>query len=64
MSYTLTASCEQCVKAKQCSDRHFIAGAIYGIHMTSIEEGHKGSGQIELHCNNLVQRVTAEGEGK
>jgi hypothetical protein len=53
MSYSFTNSCHLCVQEKECTDRHFIAGGIQGIHYTSSERTHKGSGTVELRCNRL-----------
>lgn len=53
MSYSLTTSCHSCTKKDECTDRHFLAGAIHGIHQISTVKSHMGSGSITLDCNRL-----------
>jgi hypothetical protein len=53
MSYSLQSECGTCIKRDKCTDRHFIEGAISGIHAVWPQaKGHLGSGTIELCCNN------------
>lgn len=56
MSYSLVTKCHICIKQDKCIDRHFIDGAINGIHHiwpNPLEKGHLGSGTIEIKCTNL-----------
>jgi hypothetical protein len=56
MSYSLITKCFGCVKKDRCSDRHFLEGAISGIHQVHPpEKGHLGSGSVELNCQNLEE---------
>ncbi|MDR7865179.1 MAG: hypothetical protein RIN56_00095 [Sporomusaceae bacterium] len=74
MSYGFINPCHggadgnKCPKLDQCSDRHAIEGAVYGIHQTGMEKGHKGWGNIELQCSakqhHLRQAEEAAGEKK
>lgn len=55
MSYTLVSKCGVCIKRDKCLDRHFLEGAINGIHQVwPAEKGHLGSGTVNLNCNNFV----------
>jgi len=59
MSYSLATKCNTCEKKDKCTDRHFIEGAISGIHQVyPPEKGHLGSGTIELNCNNYAEKQT------
>ena len=54
MSYGLTTKCETCIKKDKCNDRHFIQGAISGIHSVwPMEKGHLGSGTIIIDCQRF-----------
>lgn len=56
MSYSFIAPCGDCTKREVCSDRHFIEGAITGIHSVYPPvKGHLGSGTIELNCLNFIK---------
>ena len=56
MSYSLNAPCGTCTKKDKCTDRHFLEGAISGIHMVwPSDKGHLGSGTIDLKCQNLTE---------
>lgn len=53
MSYSLKHPCGNCAKVDKCSDRHFIQGAINGIHdVYPSEKGHFGGGTITIDCQN------------
>lgn len=58
MSYSIQSPCfngeVECVKSEKCTDRHFIQGAVSGIHnmMGSDEFGHMGAGVIKHECSN------------
>lgn len=58
MSYSIESPCSEngiaCTKMEKCTDRHFIQGAVSGIHnmMGSDEFGHMGAGIIKHECNN------------
>lgn len=56
MSYSFNNICHNCKEEKECTDRHFVYGAICGIHATSSERTHKGSGCIELVCNRFIAK--------
>ena len=57
MSYGLTSECGVCIKKDKCTDRHFIEGAISGIHQVwPAEKGHLGSGTIIIQCQRLEQK--------
>ncbi len=57
MSYSLITKCETCIKKDKCNDRHFINGAISGIHSVwPAEKGHLGSGSVDLNCQNFEQK--------
>ena len=63
MSYSLEHECNNCKESDRCSDRHFIDGAINGIHQVwPAEKGHFGAGTIEIKCQNLV-KTNGECEG-
>lgn len=54
MSYSFTEPCYGCKKKDQCTDRHFVRGAINGIHdVHPPEKGHLGAGVITLTCFHL-----------
>lgn len=57
MSYSLMHPCNDCTKKDRCNDRHFIQGAICGIHDVSpgAEKGHLGAGHVDLVCYNKEQ---------
>lgn len=58
MSYSLNTKCGTCQKRNKCTDKHFIEGAISGIHQVwPAEKGHLGSGSIEMKCQNYVEEV-------
>lgn len=53
MSYSLISKCGSCMKVDKCTDRHFIEGAISGIHQVwPAEKGHLGGGSVDLNCQN------------
>ena len=57
MSYSLNAKCSDCTKKDKCTDRHFIEGAINGIHCVwPSEKGHLGSGSIDLNCSKYEKK--------
>ncbi len=57
MSYSLIHKCLSCNKKDKCTDRHFIEGAISGIHQVwPMDKGHFGSGSIDLNCSNFVDK--------
>ncbi len=57
MSYTLNSKCGSCTKKDKCTDRHFIEGAISGIHQVwPSEKGHLGSGFVDLNCLNYEKK--------
>lgn len=63
MSYSLISECATCVKENQCTDRHFLDGAISGIHsMWPAKKGHLGAGTIVLNCNQHTSAVKEEAE--
>lgn len=55
MSWSLINKCHTCKERQLCSDRHFIQGAIIGIHNMpySLEFGHLGSGTVTMECHNF-----------
>jgi hypothetical protein len=64
MSYSLYKPCNQCAKVGSCLDAEIIQGAINTIHSLNNYvgaskprdfEAHKGSGSVEIKCNNFVQ---------
>lgn len=56
MSYSLNTKCGDCEKRNKCTDKHFLEGAISGIHQVyPSEKGHLGSGSVDLNCNNYVK---------
>jgi hypothetical protein len=58
VSYSLYTQCGTCEKKDKCSDRHFIEGAINGIHSVyPMSKGHLGSGSIEIKCQNFVVQI-------
>ena len=57
MSYGLNSKCGMCLKQNKCTDKHFIEGAISGIHSVwPTEKGHLGSGTIDLNCHNFEEK--------
>lgn len=57
MSYSLNNKCGICGKKDKCTDRHFIEGAISGIHQVwPQEKGHLGSGVVEMSCQNFEEK--------
>jgi hypothetical protein len=57
MSYSLNTRCGTCTKMDKCTDRHFIEGAINGIHSVwPSEKGHLGSGSVDLNCQKHEQK--------
>jgi hypothetical protein len=56
MSYSLNDKCGTCTKKDQCNDRHFIRGAIDGIHSVyPASKGHLGSGSVDLNCQQYQE---------
>jgi len=56
MSYSFNHKCLTCAKKDQCMDRHFIAGAISGIHQVwPIEKCQLGSGTVTLNCSRYEE---------
>jgi hypothetical protein len=64
MSYLLSSKCKDCLKQDKCVDRHFVQGAIAGIHEVNswsisenrcVNKGHLGCGTIELQCSNFEE---------
>jgi len=53
MSYSLNNKCWNCTKEKDCLDKRIIQGAIYIIHSINTNQGHLGSGTIDLQCQNF-----------
>ena len=59
MSYSLNTKCGSCASKDKCNDRHFIEGAISGIHSVwPAEKGHLGSGTIDLNCQNFSEQCS------
>jgi hypothetical protein len=57
MPYSLNSKCAICARKGKCTDKHFIEGAISGIHSVwPSEKGHLGSGSIILDCQNFVEK--------
>ena len=57
MSYIQQNKCFSCTKEDKCNDRHFIDGAIQGIHSVwPAEKGHLGAGTIVLDCQNHEEK--------
>lgn len=55
MSYSLYTKCRTCQLKDNCTDVHFLEGAISGIHQVwPAEKGHLGSGSITLDCTNFI----------
>jgi hypothetical protein len=55
MSYSLHVPCFTCGNRDKCTDRHFIEGAISGIHAVyPKDKGHLGSGSVEIKCSNFT----------
>ena len=64
MSYSLNAPCPGCVKKDKCTDKHFIEGAISGIHSVyPASKGHLGSGSIDLNCTSFEHKDTDVKQG-
>jgi len=64
MSYSVSFPCNVCVLMNKCNDRHFIEGAVNGIHSVyPSSKGHLGAGEVELHCQNL-QPINPEESGQ
>jgi hypothetical protein len=56
MSYSLAYKCGICSKKDKCTDRHFIDGAICGIHSVwPAEKGHLGAGSSVIDCVNFEE---------
>ena len=61
MSYSQSNLCWKCTKKDKCTDRHFVDGAIAGIHSVwPAEKGHLGAGTITLACQNLEEEKQKE----
>jgi D-arabinose 1-dehydrogenase-like Zn-dependent alcohol dehydrogenase len=59
MSYSLNTKCGICEKKDKCTDRHFIEGAISGIHSVyPAVKGHLGSGTVDLNCQNFFEQCS------
>ena len=61
MSYSLNDKCGTCTKKNRCTDKHFLYGAICGIHnVFPSEKGHLGSGTVTLDCQNHEEEKLTE----
>lgn len=63
MTYSVSFPCDDCRLKDKCTDRHFIEGAVYGIHSVfPMVKGHLGAGEIELICSNIQPKEVAPPE--
>ena len=61
MSYSLYTQCGTCEKKDRCTDKHFIEGAISGIHSVyPSSKGHLGSGSVEIKCQDFIPNQDIE----
>jgi len=62
MSYSRIFPCSDCTSIKECTDHVEIENAICKIHTRNKENGHLGSGSIEIHCQNKITLSVDEDE--